>query len=305
MHSMEIRSRPKTGRSPNVKWWGFQLKVLTKDPSLFFPLLQILIMLTVGPHGPNLMMRALIIMCGQSLRPVQLFVTPWTVAGQTPLSMAFSRQEDWSGLPFPTPRDIPNPGLEPTSTDSPVLASGFFTTSVTWEASINNNDNNNNYGDVVQWLSHVQLFVTLRTAAYQASLSLTISQTLPKFVSIESAMPSKHLILCHPLLLCFHSFPASGLFHGNGNLSEFLCANHSKPLPYFFVAVVHSLSHVRLFAPPWAQHARLPCPPPPPRVCSNSRALSRGCYLAIILCRPLLLLPSVFLLFKCSCQSIT
>ena len=44
-----------------------------------------------------------------------LFVTPWTVAHQAPPSMGFSRQEYWSGLPFPSPGDLPNPGIEPTS----------------------------------------------------------------------------------------------------------------------------------------------------------------------------------------------
>ena len=46
---------------------------------------------------------------------VWLFVTPWTVACQVPLSMGFSRQVHWSGLPFPLPGDLPNPGLKPTS----------------------------------------------------------------------------------------------------------------------------------------------------------------------------------------------
>ena len=46
---------------------------------------------------------------------VQLFVTPWTVAYQVPPSMGFSRQECWSGLPFPFPGDLPNPGIEPGS----------------------------------------------------------------------------------------------------------------------------------------------------------------------------------------------
>ena len=54
---------------------------------------------------------------------------------------------------------------------------------------------------VVQLLSHVQLFATLWTTARQASLSFTISQSLLKIMSIESMMPSNHLILCHPLLL--------------------------------------------------------------------------------------------------------
>ena len=49
----------------------------------------------------------------KSLNRVQLFVTPWTVAYQAPLSMGFSRQEYWSGLPFPSPGDLPNPGIEP------------------------------------------------------------------------------------------------------------------------------------------------------------------------------------------------
>ena len=51
----------------------------------------------------------------KSLSRVQLFVTPWTVARQAPLSMGFSRQEYWSGLPFPSPGDRPNPGIEPGS----------------------------------------------------------------------------------------------------------------------------------------------------------------------------------------------
>ena len=64
----------------------------------------------------------------------------------------------------------------------------------------------------VQLLSHVRLSVTPWTAARQASLSITNSRSLPKLMSIESVMPSNHLILCHPLLLCPQSFPASGSF---------------------------------------------------------------------------------------------
>ena len=48
----------------------------------------------------------------QSLSRVRLFATPWTVAHQAPLSVKFSRQEYWSGLPFPSPGDPPNPGIE-------------------------------------------------------------------------------------------------------------------------------------------------------------------------------------------------
>ena len=51
----------------------------------------------------------------KSLNRVQLFVTPWTVASQAPLSVGFSMQEYCSGLPFPSPGDLPNPGIEPRS----------------------------------------------------------------------------------------------------------------------------------------------------------------------------------------------
>ena len=67
-------------------------------------------------------------MYAQSLSCVRLFVTPWTVAHQAPLSMVFPRQEYWSGLPFSPPGDLPDPGIEPVSLMSPALAGGFFTT---------------------------------------------------------------------------------------------------------------------------------------------------------------------------------
>jgi len=53
------------------------------------------------------------------------FVAPWTVVHQTPLFMGFPRQEYWSELPFPSPEDLPDPGIKPAS---PALAGGFFTT---------------------------------------------------------------------------------------------------------------------------------------------------------------------------------
>ena len=62
--------------------------------------------------------------CAYVLSCVQLFVTPWTVAQQVPLSMGFLKQENWSGLPFPSPRDLPDPGIKPAC---PALAGRFFT----------------------------------------------------------------------------------------------------------------------------------------------------------------------------------
>ena len=65
---------------------------------------------------------------------VQLSETPWNLAHQAPLSMEFSRQEYWSGLPFSPPGHLPDPGIELVSLTSPALAGGFFIPSATWEA---------------------------------------------------------------------------------------------------------------------------------------------------------------------------
>ena len=65
---------------------------------------------------------------------VRLCATPETAAHQAPLSLGFSRQEYWSELPWPPPRDLPDPGIEPASLMSPALAGEFFTTSATWDA---------------------------------------------------------------------------------------------------------------------------------------------------------------------------
>ena len=61
---------------------------------------------------------------------------PMDSACQAPLSMEFSRQEYWSGLPCPPPGDLPDPGIEPMSLMSPALAGRFLTTSTTWEAQV-------------------------------------------------------------------------------------------------------------------------------------------------------------------------
>ena len=75
--------------------------------------------------SPNI---AQITACVCVLSCVQLFANPWDVAHQVPLSMEFFRQEYWSGLPFPSPRNLPNPGIKLLSPASPALAGRFFTT---------------------------------------------------------------------------------------------------------------------------------------------------------------------------------
>ena len=62
------------------------------------------------------------------------FVTPWTIACQAPLSMEFSRQEYWSGLPFPSPGDLHDPEIKLASLTFLALAGEFFTITATWEA---------------------------------------------------------------------------------------------------------------------------------------------------------------------------
>ena len=92
-----------------------------------------------------------------------LFATPWTVAHQAPLSMRFSTQEYWSGFLFLSPRDLPNPGIKPTS---PTLSGGFFITEPLEKPT-----------DVLKWsdvklLSHVRLFATPWPVACQAPTSM-------------------------------------------------------------------------------------------------------------------------------------
>ena len=89
---------------------------------------------------------------------IQLCVTLWTVAPQAPLSIAFCRQEYWSGFPCPPPGDLPDPWIKPMSVMSPALAGGFFTTSVTWEALTQSESES---------LSRVRLSATPWTIAYQ------------------------------------------------------------------------------------------------------------------------------------------
>ena len=67
----------------------------------------------------------------KSLSHVRLFVTPWTVAYQAPKFMEFSRQEYWSGLPFPSPRDLPDPGIE---LKSPALQADTLASEPPWKS---------------------------------------------------------------------------------------------------------------------------------------------------------------------------
>ena len=84
-------------------------------------------------HSFNASLRTCVCMLSR-FSHVRLFATSWTVALQAPLSVGFSRQEHWSGLPCPPPGDLPDPGAEAMYLMSLALAGGFFTTGGTWEA---------------------------------------------------------------------------------------------------------------------------------------------------------------------------
>ena len=71
--------------------------------------------------------------CAKSLQSCLTLLVPETVVHQTPLSIGFSRQEYWNGLPCPPSEDLPDPGIEPQTLMSPAFAGGFFITSTTWE----------------------------------------------------------------------------------------------------------------------------------------------------------------------------
>ena len=138
-------------------------------------------------------------------------MTPWTVAHQAPLSMEFSRQEYWSGLPFPSLYEfnsyINSFNMLQVKVDYILHNNSFFLRMWVQFSS-------------VQSLSHIQLFATPWTAACQASLSITHSQSLLKLI-LQSQW-------CHPTISssvipsssCLQSFPTSGSFP----MSQFFAA---------------------------------------------------------------------------------
>ena len=139
----------------------------------------------------------------------QLYLILWDPMDHSlPVSSihGFSREEYWSGLPFPSPGDLPNPGIEPRS---PALAGRFLTIWATKGARS------------VQFSSVAQSCPTLSgpwITARQASLSITNSQSLLKLMPIKSVMPSSHLILCHPLLLLPPTPPSIRVFSSESTL---------------------------------------------------------------------------------------
>ena len=141
--------------------------------------------------------------CAQSLSYVWLFVTPWTVACQAPLSIGLSQQVYWSGLPFPPAENLPEPGTEPMSPvsgiDRQILYHG-----VTWEV----------FSYPVQFSSVAQLCPTLCDPMDCSMPGLPVHHQLPVFTQTHV-----HCQWCHPTISssvvpfsCPQSFPAPGSF---------------------------------------------------------------------------------------------
>ena len=112
--------------------------------------------------------------------------------------MDFSRQAYWSGYPFPSPENHPDPGVKPVSP--------------AFQADSLPSQPPGNYISSVQSLGCVLLFATPWTAACQAFLSVSISWSLLKLMFIQSVMPSNHLIFCHLLLFLLSIFPSIRIF---------------------------------------------------------------------------------------------
>ena len=139
-------------------------------------------------------------------------VTPRTIACQAPLPMEFSRQEYWSGLPFPSPGDLLNVGMEPGSPSmqadslpSEPLGGGMQIGSAI-QFSAQSCQTLRHHG-----LQHARPPCPSRMGANSNSCPFT-NGSLLKLMSIESVMQSSHLTYCHSFSSCLQYFPASGSF---------------------------------------------------------------------------------------------
>ena len=147
-----------------------------------------------------------------------------------PCPWGFSRQEYWSGLLCPPPGNLPNPGIEPRS---PTLQVDFLPSEPDWLFQFSS----------VQSLSCVRLFATPWIAAHQASLSITNSRSSLQLTSIESVMPSSHLIFCHPLFLLSPIPPSIRVFSNESTL----CMRWPKYWSFSF-SIIPSKEHPGLIS---------------------------------------------------------
>ena len=147
--------------------------------------------------------------------------------------MGFSRQEYWSGLPYPPPGNLPDPGIEPMYLESPALAGGFFTTSAAWEA----------HDDPWKWkwklLSYVGLFVTPWT---MQSLKFSRSEHWSGYLSLLQG-------IFHPRDRTQVSHIAGGFFTNQGRPWSLVPA--TSPIPTLLKALMHRVGDVELVYFAW------------------------------------------------------
>ena len=117
---------------------------------------------------------------GLVIKLCQALETPWSVAHQAPLSMGFPKQEYWSGLPFPSPGDLPDPGIK---LASPSLAGGFFTTELTGKAHICQSQSYASVpiSQVIHPSSSPSVFIRLFFASVVSVSALQIGSSVPVF----------------------------------------------------------------------------------------------------------------------------
>ena len=142
---------------------------------------------------------------------VRFFATLWTVTLQAPLSMGFSKQEYWSGLPCPPPGDLLDPGTEPTSRRLPAMAGRFFTISATWEALfyvLVPPNKGEKHGDNKAALYCLSLEVTYTTSSYILLLRISYivipkSEKDRKWIVVVHPTRSREYIFWWVLLACY------------------------------------------------------------------------------------------------------
>ena len=177
---------------------------------------------------------------------------------QAPLSMGFSRQEYWSGLPFPPPGDLPDPGIKPRSLMTPAVAGGFFSTSGTWGAP----------RKTARWVQKLSTYSC--PPKFPWSVAGREKKENPKTYLISRSRKWQPTPV---------SLPENPMDQEPGGVQSIS---------------VQSLRRVWVLWPHGLQHTRPPCPSPTPWAYSNSGTLSRWFHPAISSCHPLLLPPSMF-----------
>ena len=189
---------------------------------------------------------------------VWLFVTPSTVARQAPLSIKFSRQEYWSGLPCPPPRHLSNPGIEPTSLISPVLAGSFFTSITTWSSvlrgSLNPPFTSGSLSTILPCAS-LLFHGPTKPAPTSGSLNLLFLLSGHLFSQVFTRPPSYSVLSFISLCKC-HLVNHTSLFESNreNHLTQIPNFPHSdsqlSSLLHFFSRTCHRGAHIIWHLPP-------------------------------------------------------